>query len=105
MRGFLLAQPILQVLERRSHGGHVGGALVLAHFDQLSHRGRRKGAQARQQSLVGQGVPANQQVHRDLAAGRGLPGAKTPGARAGQRLDELVLVIEIHKTFPALPPQ
>jgi hypothetical protein len=85
------------VLEGRRHGGYEDRALVVAHFNQLAHGLGRQGTQPSQQSLVFRRTPADQKVDGNLAAGRDLTGTKAAGAGPGQRLNQTVFLIEVHK--------
>ena len=92
----LFRQPLVQPLVGRRHRDYERAVLVFADFDQLGHRLRLHGAQARQKCFVLRGFPTHQQVHRHLAAGVRLPRAITPHAVPWQQFDQIIFLGEIH---------
>ena len=94
----LFRQPLLQALIRRRHRHHKRVALVFADFNQLRHRVRRHRAQTHQERFILRIFPADQQVHRHIAAGVRLPRAIGLDAFPRQQFDQVIFLREVHVT-------
>jgi hypothetical protein len=93
----LVSEPIQQMLEGRGERHDelraVGGVPDL---NQPGHRIRRQGAQAGHQRLVLRRRSAHQEMHGHVALEPALPGPEALGTLAGQRFNQLVLLMEVH---------
>jgi hypothetical protein len=79
--------------ERHDELRAVGGVPDL---NQAGHRIRRQGAQAGHQRLVLRRRSAHQEMHGHIALEPALPGPEALGTLAGQRFNQLVLLMEVH---------
>jgi hypothetical protein len=96
-RGFLVFEPLHQVLEGRGEDHHVLRAVVVGpDFNHPRQRIRRKGAQPGQQPLVLRGLSAHQDVHGHIARHAALPSPKALWTLPRQQFNQLVLLMDVH---------
>ncbi len=81
---------------RRERHDELGAVGAVADFDQPGHRIRRQRAQPGQQRLVFGCLSAHQEMHGHIAPKPALPGPEALGTFAGQRFNQLVLLMDVH---------
>jgi hypothetical protein len=100
-RGFLILEPLHQVLEGRGNRHNVLRAVgAVSNFNQPGQRIRRKGAQPGQHRLVLRSLSAHQEVHGHIATQAALPSPEALWTFPRQRFDQLVLLVKVHMPAP-----
>jgi hypothetical protein len=85
------------VLEgRRERHDELRAVGAVPDFNQPGHRIRRQGAQSGQQRLVFRRLSAHQEMHGHIAFKPALPRPEALGTLAGQRFNQLILLMEVH---------